>query len=221
MVRPTIHWVMDRMQKHYGHIPRKPVLDPVDELIQTVLSQNTSDVNSARAYQNLVKTFPTWGVLLDADDAAVADAIRAGGLADVKAPRLKGILSQIMKRRGRLDLNFLKDLPLPEAREWLQRLPGVGPKTAACVLLFSLGMSALPVDTHVHRVSRRLGLVPQEANAEKAQEVLEKSVPVKDVYTFHLQMILHGRRVCRAIRPACDQCVLSKRCPSAQPKDSQ
>lgn len=215
MPNPTVSWTIAQLKKYHGDIPKKPILDPVDELVQTVLSQNTSDINSSRAYESLKSTFPSWDPMLKADDGQVANAIRAGGLADIKAPRLKAMLSEIKKRRGKLDLTFLKALPPPQAKEWLQQLPGVGPKTAACVLLFSLGMPALPVDTHVLRVAQRLGLVPGKASAGEAQERLEAQVPLVDIYAFHLLLIQHGRTVCKARLPACGECVLNLRCPAA------
>ncbi|MDO8472914.1 MAG: endonuclease III [Dehalococcoidia bacterium] len=210
-----ITWVIRTLESESGSVPLKPVLDPIDELVQTVLSQNTSDINSGRAYENLVSRFTTWKEVLEAIDQEIADAIRPGGLADIKAPRIKAILADVLRRRGRLDLFFLRDLPLHDAQDWLEELPGVGPKTAACVLLFSLGMPALPVDTHVMRVSHRLGLVPARANASKTQELLQNMVRPKDVYSFHLLLIRHGRTVCRARGPLCGECVLCSRCPSA------
>jgi len=141
----------------------------------------------------------------------------AGGhcLADVKAKRIKLILQDIEEQRGNLDLSFLRELPLSEAKSWLRQLPGVGPKTAGCVLLFSLGMPALPVDTHVFRVARRLGLIDSKATPEKAHDVLEALIPAEEIYAFHLYLIEHGRRICKARRPRCHLCVLQQVCPSA------
>lgn len=211
----TASWVTKTLKMAYGVIPLKPVLDPVDELIQTVLSQNTSDVNSGRAYAELKSRFPTWQKVLRTTESEIAEAIQSGGLANVKAPRIQAILSKIVGRRGNMDLRFLPTLPLKEAKAWLQELPGVGAKTAACVLLFSLGMPALPVDTHVLRLAKRLGLVSQATSAEKAEDILEGFVPPEKVYSFHLLLIRHGRLICKSQRPLCGQCVLNERCPSA------
>lgn len=215
MPEPSIAWVIRTLEAEHGIVPLKPVLDPVEELVQTVLSQNTSDTNSGRAYHSLVQGFPSWNAVLAASDREIADAIRPGGLADIKAPRIKSILKEILHRRGDFNLRFLRDLPLGDAQSWLEELPGVGPKTAACVLLFSLGMPALPVDTHVHRLALRLKLAPVNTNAEKTQELLQDIIRPKDVYRFHLLLIRHGRTICRARGPLCGQCVLRSRCPSA------
>jgi endonuclease-3 len=139
-------------------------------------------------------------------------AISVGGLAKIKTPRIKRILEEVWAQRGSFDLSFLSDLPLDDAKAWLRALPGVGPKTAACVLMFALGRPALPVDTHVHRVSQRLGLVPKKATAEKAHDVLEAKLDPDMVYPFHISLIKHGRRICHAQRPKCDQCPLLGGC---------
>jgi endonuclease-3 len=144
--------------------------------------------------------------------AAVSAAIQSGGLAQVKAPRIQAVLRRIWEERGSFDLDFLRTEPLDQARAWLTGLPGVGPKTAACVLLFSCGRPALPVDTHVHRVARRLGLVPDRVSAEGAQLLLEAMVPPDDYYAFHLNLIRHGREVCKAPRPRCEVCVIRAWC---------
>lgn len=187
---------------------------PLDELIATVLSQHTSDTNTARSVASLKASFPDWEAVRSAETAAVADAIRVGGLAGIKAPRIQAILESILRERGRLDLEHLRVLPLAEARAWLLGLHGVGPKTAACVLLFSLGLPALPVDTHVHRVTRRLGLIGANVDAERAQPILEADLggDRDRVYAFHLNAIAHGRAVCSARRPACDRCPLTDCC---------
>ena len=196
----------------YGQPELKDQLDPLSELILTILSQNTADVNTARAYRALRRRFPTWEQVLAAPTRDVADAIRIGGLADIKAPRIQGILRQLQAERGALDLGFLADLPLDEARAYLTALHGVGPKTAACVLLFALHRPALPVDTHVHRVALRLGLVPPKASAEKANALLEAQLPPEAYYPFHLNVIRHGREVCKAHKPLCSLCPLTAEC---------
>jgi endonuclease-3 len=207
--------IIELLHRAYGTLPWRPHGDPVAELVLTLLSQNTSDANSGRAFIRLLDAFPDWQSLLEADVKAIERAIQPGGLAPTKAPRLQAMLREVYGRCGSFNLAFLRDMPLDEARAWLRSLPGVGPKTAACVLLFSLGRPALPVDTHVHRVARRLGLVPDGATAEQAQDLLEARLTPEQVYPFHIQLIKHGRRTCTARRPKCPQCPLQAGCPSA------
>jgi endonuclease-3 len=185
------------------------------ELVLTILSQNTSDANSGRAFMKLKARFPTWLDLMAADPEAIATEIRIGGLARVKAPRIKAVVEEVWRRRRSFDLSFLKDGPLQQGKEWLRSLPGVGPKTAACVLMFALGRPALPVDTHVHRVAQRLGMVPAKAGAADAHGLLEAMLEPDTVYPFHVSLIRHGRRLCRAQRPLCGDCPLRDRCPAA------
>ena len=208
--------IIELLEAEYGPVPWRPHRDPVAELVLTLLSQNTSDTNSGRAFIRLLDAFPDWQSLLDADVKAIEEAIRPGGLAPTKAPRLQAMLREVWGRCQSFDLSFLREMPLEEARAWLRSLPGVGPKTAACVLLFSLGRPALPVDTHVHRVAKRLGLVPEKTSAERAHELLEAMVTPEQVYPFHIQLIKHGRRTCTAQRPKCPQCPLRAGCPSAE-----
>ena len=137
-----------------------------------------------------------------------------GGLATIKAPRIKQVLNLILERRGSLDLYFLKDMPLDEAKSWLRELPGVGPKTAAIILCFALGMPAMAVDTHVYRMAKRLGLIGPKTSYEQAHDILERAVEPEEVFPFHLALITHGRRVCKAPRPLCGRCVLAHACPS-------
>jgi endonuclease-3 len=208
----TIAEIVDLLRKQHGPPAQRPKRDPLSELIAALLSQNTSDVNSERAFADLVATFGDWERVMRADASDIAEAIAAGGLSNVKAPRIKAILEQVKNERGSLDLGFLKTMPLDEARAWLESLPGVGPKTAACVLLFSLGRPALPVDTHVYRVSQRLGLIGKNVSPDEAHRILQKKVPVDIIYAFHMNMVKHGRRVCRAQRPLCDECLLKEGC---------
>ena len=187
------------------------------ELVLTLLSQNTSDTNSGRAFQQLLARYPDWDAVLASDPAELEETIRPGGLAPTKAKRMRELLEQLRERLGpEWDASLLATLPIGEAKEWLVSLPGVGPKTAACVLLFSLGRDALPVDTHVHRVSQRLGLIGAKVNAVKAHDALEAQLPPAKYYDFHVSIIRHGRRVCHARRPRCVECVLRDRCPSAE-----
>lgn len=212
----TIDEIVDLLRKQHGPPQRRPRRDPLSELIAAILSQNTSDANSERAFADLVATFGTWDRVAEADVDGIAAAISAGGLNRVKAPRIKAILEQVKNERGSLDLGFLKTMPLAEARDWLESLPGVGPKTAACVLLFSLGRPALPVDTHVYRVSRRLGLIGKNISPDGAHRVLQKKVPPDMVYEFHMNMVKHGRRVCRAQHLLCGECLLKEGCRSGK-----
>lgn len=204
------------LRKEYGRREWQPGQDPLSALIATVLSQNTSDVNSHRAFAALVNRFGTWESVSAADVNELAQTIRGGGLAEIKARRIKLILLEIEEERGSLDLGFLSELGLVQAKAWLRGLPGVGPKTAGCVLLFSLGKPAMPVDTHVNRVAKRLGLIDARVSVERAHEVLESLVEPENVYEFHMLMVEHGRRTCKAQRPRCTACVLRGRCPSAQ-----
>jgi endonuclease-3 len=201
-----------RLDALYGPRPQPPGGDPLDELIGTILSQNTSDINSGRAYSRLRECFPTWRAVLEAPTNEVYAAIRQAGLGAIKAPRIQHTLAEILERRGEISLDFLHALPSAEARAWLLSIPGIGPKTAACVLLFALERPALPVDTHVHRLSRRLGLIGPRISAERAHDLLEAALPPEAVYAFHVNMIRHGRLVCHAQRPACEQCALREVC---------
>jgi endonuclease-3 len=208
----TIDEVISLLEQEYGPRQWKADGDPVTVLVGTILSQNTSDVNSHRALHSLISTFASWEAVIAAPVESVSYAIRSGGLARIKAARIKQVLSQIKQEQGRIDLDSLYFATMPEAKEYLMHLPGVGPKTASCVLLFSLGKPCMPVDTHVFRVSKRLGLINTETSVAKAHEWLQQRVPPGSVYQFHLHMIEHGRKVCYARRPRCGECVLRKIC---------
>ena len=188
----------------------------MSELVLTILSQNTSDTNSGRAFMRLRSRFKTWEELMAAPPDEIVPEIQPGGLARIKAPRIKGILEEIWSRLGSFNLSLLEEMPMDEAKAWLRSLPGVGPKTAACVLMFALGRPALPVDTHVHRVAQRLGLVAAKAGAAEAHDVLEAVLEPDDVYPFHISLIKHGRRLCRAQRPLCERCPLLVGCPAGR-----
>ncbi len=187
-------------------------MPPLDELVSTILSQNTSDAHRDRAFEQLRRQFPSWEQVRDAPVEQVIEAIRPAGLANQKGPRIQKALRQISAERQELSLDFLADMPLEEARGWLMKMEGVGPKTAAIVLLFSLGRAAFPVDTHVHRVSRRLGLIGPQVSAEKAHTLLEEMIPPAEYYALHLNLIRHGRQMCRARNPQCAACVLNDVC---------
>jgi endonuclease-3 len=196
----------------YGRKELRTGGDPLDTLVETILSQNTSDLNSHRAFRSLKDRYPQWDEILDADSSEVAQIIRSGGLADIKARRIIGALNYIVAEAGSLDLSFLSERSVKEATEWLCSIDGVGPKTAAIVLLFSFGRPTFPVDTHVYRVGRRLGLVSPRASRESAQVELESLVPESEYYNMHLNMIEHGRRVCKARGPGCSECEVSRYC---------
>jgi endonuclease-3 len=202
------------LERAYGPRSWQKRRSGIDGLVQTILSQNTSDANSTAAFCCLKQRFPAWEQALEAPTSAIEAAIRSGGLSKIKAPRIKRALQRIREERGRLSLGFLARLPLEEARAYLQSIDGVGPKTACCVLMFCYNRPALPVDTHVHRVARRLGLVAWNGSAEAAHDRLQRMCPPRLVYAFHVLMVEHGRRTCRARNPYCARCVLSDRCPA-------
>ncbi|MEP7357420.1 MAG: endonuclease III, partial [Anaerolineales bacterium] len=197
----------------YGEPTWRSEMPPLDELVSTILSQSTNDVNRDRAFEALRARFPTWEAVRDAPAAQVVDAIRVAGLANQKGPRIQAVLRDITAERGALDLEFLRDLPVAEARAWLTKFKGVGPKTAAIVLLFSLGRPAFPVDTHVHRVTGRLGLRPEKMSADDSHPHFEDLLPPNTYYAAHLNLIRHGREVCHARSPECGRCVLRALCP--------
>lgn len=207
-------WILinKRLIALYGHPEWRQHLAPVDELVSTILSQNTSDINRDKAFFALKEKYPDWQQVIDAPVADIIETIRPAGLANQKAPRIQAALKTIADQRGELSLDFLADMPVDEAREWLVNINGVGPKTAAIVLLFSFNRPAFPVDTHVHRLSQRLGLIPQGTSAEKAHEMLEKIVDPDSYYGFHLNLIRHGREVCSARSPNCAACPLQDLC---------
>jgi endonuclease III len=205
--------ILDLLVSKYGNRELKPHRDPVGELVQTILSQNTSDLNSRPAFRALISAFKTWEEVIQADPLIIAETIKKGGLGQIKAKRIQQALREIQGKRGSFDLSFLENRPVAEAREWLMGLPGVGNKTANCVLLFALGRPALPVDTHIFRLSKRLRLIPEKSSLDEAHTLLEKRVPPELIYEFHVLMIEHGRRVCLARNPLCPQCILNPICP--------
>jgi len=212
-LRARLRSIVRRLARAYGAAPEPRRLPPLDELVLTILSQNTNDTNRDRAYADLRKRFPAWDDVADAPVGAIAQAIKKGGLAPTKAPRIKKVLRSIRSGGAPLDGRALRGQDDTALWEQLVNLPGVGPKTAACVLLFSLDRPFFPVDTHVHRVAIRLGLVPPRANAVVAQALLQREVPDELTYELHMQLIRHGRHVCVARRPLCSECVLRDICP--------
>jgi endonuclease-3 len=210
-----------RLLEFYGQPTWRNPLPAVDELVSTILSQNTNDINRDRSFESLRRIFPTWEAVRDTAPASVVTAIRMAGLANQKGPRIQQVLREITGERGSLELDFLKDLPLEEARAWLMKFKGVGPKTAAIVLLFSLGRPALPVDTHIYRVTGRIGLRPEKMTVEEAHVYLEKMFPQETYYAVHLNLIRLGREICTARKPACRVCPLRVVCKYAMTLDDK
>lgn len=204
------------LSDEYGPIPPEPRrLEPCHELVFTILSQHTSDTNSERAFTSLMKTFKTLEKVASAPVNEIETAISRGGLAKIKAPRIKSVLTMILDlNQNSLDLSFLREMPLEDAKSWLKQLPGIGPKSAGIVLSFSLGMPAMAIDTHIYRVSQRLGFINGNINADKAHDILEAVVDPDDIYPFHFTLITHGRQVCKAKNPLCEICAVSGDCPS-------
>jgi endonuclease III len=212
-----IRTIVARLETVYGPRPWKRGDDPLEELVGTILSQNTNDANSAAAYEELTRRFRTWQDVLAAPVQDVAAAIRSGGLADQKARTIQRALERIRQDFGRISLDDLALWDGSRSMEYLTSIPGIGPKTAACVLMFAFSLPVFPVDTHIHRQAIRLGLVPRRCTAVQAQEALQAACPPKLVYPFHVLLISHGRNVCRARQPDCPNCVLKEICPSALP----
>lgn len=204
--------IAEKLRAQYGFPHWRQHLPPVDELVSTILSQNTSDINRDKGFYALKAAFANWESVRDAAEETVRNLIRPAGLANVKAPRIQAALRYITENRGSITLDFLQDMPIDEAKKWLTTIDGIGPKTAAIILLFAFNRPAFPVDTHVHRVTQRLGLIPETMNAEKAHETLEQIVPPDDYYPAHLNFIQHGREVCKARKPLCEQCPLTSVC---------
>lgn len=204
--------VHQRLLAFYGYPRWRRSLPPLDELISTILSQNTNDGNRDRAFEALRARFPTWEEVRDAPVEEVIQTIRAAGLANQKGPRIQSVLREITRLRGELSLDFLHDLTPQEAEAWLRKFKGVGPKTAAIVLLFSLNKPAFPVDTHIYRVSGRLGLRPASMNAEQAHQHLAQLFSPEAYYPVHLNLIRLGREICQARQPNCPACPLQDLC---------
>jgi len=205
--------IISLLRKEYGESRIKNVKGPLEELVLTLLSQNTTDKNSRRAYENLMRLGPI-GRLLNMPERKIARAIKVGGLNNIKAHRIKEILGEIEKRTSGLGLSFLRRKSTAAVLEFLRSLKGVGPKTAACVALFSLKKPVMPVDTHILRISKRLGLIPENTSLSKAHELLGEFVPVDKnlILSFHINMIRHGRQICHARNPECERCILRGSC---------
>ncbi len=212
MRRNKVVVVRGLLLKKFGRLKIAAAGDATGELVKTILSQNTSDITSLRAFDNLKRRFRSWEALSKAPLPAIKRQIKVAGLSNIKAPRIKGALNEIKKRRGSLSLEFLKDRGLIEGYRFLRSIKGVGPKTAAVVLLFSFGKPIMPVDTHIFRVMRRLGFISPRATREKAQEYLTSASPAHAIKEFHLHLIMLGRQVCTAREPKCPACNLKKMC---------
>lgn len=211
--RRRVRALLARLDAAFGPLEPPRRQDPLDELVLTVLAQHTSDRNAERAFSDLHAARPTWEAVLATPDLELQQIIRHGGLAATKAPRIKGILAEIQRREGDFDLRCLHAMDDASARGYLTSLPGVGPKTAAIILSFSLDRDALPVDTHVHRTTLRLGLVPARTSAEAADRILHRLVPDGLRTPMHTALIRLGRQVCHARTPACERCPVRRMCP--------
>jgi len=208
--------ILRRLRRAYGPRKWKCWGDGVSVLIDTILSQNTSNANSDAGFKRLRRKFRSWNQVMNAAVDDVEKCIRVSGLSRIKAPRIQAILREIKQDRGKLDLQFLKQTDEQRAYEYLTKFKGIGPKTANCVLLFAFGSPVFPVDTHIHRIARRLGLIKPKATADAAHEILKPMIAPKDRYEMHILLIEHGRKTCRAISPRCDECVLLGICPFGQ-----
>ncbi len=204
--------IHEKLLEAFGQPTWRNPLPPIDELVSTILSQNTNDINRDRAFNALRAEFPTWEAVRDAGKNDVVNAIRPAGLGNQKGPRIQNVLREVTQERGNLDLSFLEDVPLEEARAWFTKFKGVGPKTAAIVLLFSLNRPAFPVDTHIYRVTGRIGLRPAKMMVEQAHKHLEKLFPPETYYAAHLNLIRLGREVCHPRKPDCPRCPVRKLC---------
>lgn len=204
--------ILETLNRVYGEPTWRDPLPPIHELVSTILSQNTNDTNRDRAFNSLRERFPTWEEVRSAPEEEIIDAVRVAGLANQKGPRIKAVLNQVNDEIGSLDLSFLTEMPVEDARAWLMRFNGVGPKTAAIVLQFSLGRPAFPVDTHVYRVTGRLGVRPLNMNVEKTHQLMEELIDPADYYAGHLNLIRLGRETCHPRKPDCPHCPVSDLC---------
>ena len=211
MSESKIRKIAKLLRKAYG-APKPRRTPPVDELVRTILSQNTSDRNSVPAFWALKDRFGSWERVLKAPKASIAATIKHAGLANIKSARIIGVLRAIKEREGRISLTRIKGMSAEDGLEYLKSLKGVGPKTATCVLLFSFGKPVMPVDTHIFRVAKRLGLIAADIDIEEAHKILTFMIPKDLIYELHLCIISHGRETCRATGPKCGSCVLYGMC---------
>jgi len=208
----SVPYVIQNLKAVYGAPKPNRGLDPLDVLIETILSQSTTNANSDRAFENLKRRFPDWDAARRARVASIEAAIRSGGLAKQKSVRIKELLNEIRKRRGSLDLSFLRKAPLEEAKQFLASFKGVGPKTVACTLLFACNRPVFPIDTHIFRIARRLGLIPDKCSDEEAHSLMGEMIPRARYYETHINLIRLGRKICRPRDPLCEQCCLVDYC---------
>lgn len=207
-----ISYVIENLRAVYGVPGPERGLDPLDVLIETILSQSTTNANSGRAFENLKRRFPTWEAAMRARVTSIEAAIKSGGLARQKSVRIKELLNDIHRRRGSLDLSFLKTAPLEEAKQFLASFKGVGPKTVACTLLFAYNRPVFPIDTHIFRIARRIGLISEKCSDEEAHSLMGEMIPKKRYYEIHINLIRHGRKICRPRDPLCERCCLIDYC---------
>jgi endonuclease III len=211
-----VRYIIQNLERTYGVPENRRASDPLDMLIKIILSQATSDTNSHRTFAALKKRFPTWDAALRARIATIAETIRSGGLANQKSAVIKDVIRQIKKERGTLDLSFLHDLSNEEADNYLSQFRGLGPKTRACTLLFACRKEVFPLDTHIFRVLRRIGLIPQKCTDARAHEIMNRIVPPGKFYSFHVNLIRHGRYLCRPRDPLCERCPVVEYCDYGQ-----
>ena len=211
-----VGYIIQNLERAYGVPKNSRASDPLDMLVQVILSQATSDTNSHRTFAALKARFPTWDDVLRARTSSIATAIRSGGLANQKAAVIKSLLSQIKDQHGALDLSFLNDLQAEEARQYLSQFRGIGPKTIACTLLFACRKEVFPLDTHIFRILRRVGLIPQKCTDARAHQIMDSIVPKGKFYSFHVNLIRHGRSLCRPRDPLCERCPIVEYCDYGQ-----
>jgi endonuclease-3 len=204
--------IIQLLKKEYGEHNYRDRGDPMDTLVETILSQNTTDKNSSRAFSNLKKAFPSWESVLKADPRKIQKVIHSGGLPGIKARRIKHVLREIKRRTGRLSIDFLRGMPAEDAMEFLRSIKGIGPKTASVLLIFRFNKSIMPLDTHNLRVIKRLGIIPQKMSSEKAHELMNRLVPDEEKKSLHINFIIHGRRICTARNPKHEICILKNLC---------
>lgn len=211
-----VRYIVQNLERAYGVPVSERTSDPLDMLVHIILSQATSDVNSVRTFAALKRRFPTWEAVLRAREATLADTIRSGGLANQKAAVIRGLLRQIKERHGTLDLSFLHGLSNEAAVEYLSQFRGIGPKTIACTLLFACRKEVFPLDTHIFRILRRIGLIPQKCTDRRAHQIMNAIVPPGKFYSFHVNLIRHGRTLCRPRDPLCERCPVIEYCDYGQ-----